>query len=363
MTPRLSLYLNGLRFAAALIVFLSHFAYPRFSDGHYVFIRELNLGSDAVIIFFVLSGLVISHTARTKDKTISEFLWSRATRLYSVAIPALLLTLIFDHFGAQINAENYAAPWYDPAPVWQQLFRGLTFSNEWFLSGLRLGSNGPYWSLSYEAAYYLIFASAFYMTGWRRALLLTLLVLISGPSILILLPVWLMGVALYKFINTPLNLPTILLWLMALAPPAIYVICLNVGLPPLLLQLTEQALSQGFVRGILRFSNEFIWNGFLGLLVTTHIAGLAFLFRSAPAVKKSLLSRFIRHGAGASFSIYLVHYPALQFFDAALPQIITARNGILFTVTIIFCFLFAACTERQLPRLRYLLKNFKLSGL
>ena len=70
MTQRFSLYLDFLRFSAAMIVFLSHFAYPRFTDGTYSFIRDLNLGSDAVVFFFVLSGLVIAYTADTKDKTL-----------------------------------------------------------------------------------------------------------------------------------------------------------------------------------------------------------------------------------------------------------------------------------------------------
>ena len=55
MTRGLSIWLDALRVWATLIVVLSHVAYPRFTRGDYILIRELNLGSDAVIVFFVVN--------------------------------------------------------------------------------------------------------------------------------------------------------------------------------------------------------------------------------------------------------------------------------------------------------------------
>ena len=60
ISPRLSVYLDLMRAIAAFVVLLSHFAYPRFTDGAFLVIRDLNLGSDAVVVFFVLSGFVIA---------------------------------------------------------------------------------------------------------------------------------------------------------------------------------------------------------------------------------------------------------------------------------------------------------------
>ena len=68
ITRGLSGYLDLLRFGAAFVVLLSHFAYTRFTDGQYSFIRELNLGSDAVVLFFVLSGFVITFAATQKTR-------------------------------------------------------------------------------------------------------------------------------------------------------------------------------------------------------------------------------------------------------------------------------------------------------
>jgi peptidoglycan/LPS O-acetylase OafA/YrhL len=136
ISPRLSTYLDLLRFAAAMIVLLSHLAYTRFTDGAYLAIREFNLGSDAVVVFFVLSGFVIAHTAKAKDGTIGQYFFNRATRIYSVAIPAILLTFILDRNGSAFNHQAYNGWWYNPASLGEMLWMGTTFCSEWNVSVL-----------------------------------------------------------------------------------------------------------------------------------------------------------------------------------------------------------------------------------
>ncbi len=63
MNRGFSTYLDLLRFGAAVVVLMSHYGYERMSGGRWLWIRDLNLGSDAVIVFFVLSGFVIAHVA------------------------------------------------------------------------------------------------------------------------------------------------------------------------------------------------------------------------------------------------------------------------------------------------------------
>jgi hypothetical protein len=77
MHPGLSFYLDLIRFISALEVFLYHIGLARF-------------GHEAVIVFFVLSGYVISYTAKNNDRTIGRYAISRFTRVYSVALPALV---------------------------------------------------------------------------------------------------------------------------------------------------------------------------------------------------------------------------------------------------------------------------------
>ena len=78
MTRGFSLYLDALRFLAAMVVFASHLGYERFTKGGMEWIRDLNLGSDAVVVFFVLSGFVIAHTTFARDRGPAAYAQARA---------------------------------------------------------------------------------------------------------------------------------------------------------------------------------------------------------------------------------------------------------------------------------------------
>jgi peptidoglycan/LPS O-acetylase OafA/YrhL len=363
MTRFFSLYLDLLRFLAALLVLVSHFAYPRFTDGDYLFIRDLNLGSDAVVFFFVLSGLVISYTAEVKDKTLRQYAFSRATRLYSVVIPALLLTVLMDRFGSNIAPAVYDGWWYNPAPVWQQLLRGWTFSNEWGLLGFRIGTNGPYWSLSYEAAYYLIFGAAFYLRGGLRAGLLVLFCFLAGISVLLLFPVWLLGMAVYKLIKQDVPLTVSQAWAAVIVPVLLYAGCLWAGLPHILLAGTEAVFGQVIVKALFGFSDEFLWNMLIGAFVALHLIGVAALAQRKDYNIGARIAAAVKWCAGTTFTIYILHYPALQFFDALLPEGMEkyARQGALLFAVLLLCFAAAEISERRLGLFRRVFSAGKLT--
>jgi len=349
----LSIYLDVLRFGAALVVLLSHFAYPRFTGGRYLFIRDLNLGSDAVVIFFVLSGLVIAFTARKKDKTLRRFTFNRATRLISVAVPAVLLTFVLDRVGSSIDPVVYSGWWYNPLDLGDMLLSGLTFSSEWTGQGTRLGTNGPYWSLSYEVAYYILFGLAIFLKGPLRIALLAVSAMAFGFDVLLLLPAWLVGVWLFHRLQdstkAPGN-PTVL----AIGPWIIYALMLAVDVPGFLTAMSESLTSVAAING-LRFSDEFAWNWILAGIFTVHLYGMASWLEG----KKMFAVSAIRWLAGASFSLYLVHYPVLQFFEAVLPKsdIWLINDAVLLTLTIAVCLVFAELFERRLKPFRHAIRN------
>jgi len=359
MNRGFSLYLDLLRFGAAMVVLLSHFAYPRFTEGRYLWVRELNLGSDAVVVFFVLSGLVVAFSARTKDATLGRFAFMRASRIYSVALPALLIGFLLDRTGAALFPAAYEGWFYAPQSLWQTLFSGLTFSNEWAGSELRLGTNGPYWSLSYEVAYYALFALAFYLKGPRRVVALVLLALAVGPNVLLLMPCWLLGVWLWNRIARG-ALPDAPLARACLVLPVVgYVLALSTGLPGFLRELEAEVIGWPGVYA-LRYSDEVLWNLLLALGVALHLLGAAALFRSAGSEART---RAIRWLAGGSFSLYLMHYPLLQFLGTALPafEVPVLDDALLFGLTCLGCMLFAAIFERSLPWQRQALMRSGLS--
>ena len=66
MNRTTSIYLDLVRFLAAVVVLLTHLAYKRFTGG--LIIEWRTYGNDAVMVFFVLSGYVIAHTVATRDR-------------------------------------------------------------------------------------------------------------------------------------------------------------------------------------------------------------------------------------------------------------------------------------------------------
>jgi hypothetical protein len=58
--------------------------------------------------------------------------------------------------------------------------------------------HSPFWSLGYEFWYYMLYAAACFVPGpGRKCSAVLLPCLICGPKILLLMPVWLLGVAAY----------------------------------------------------------------------------------------------------------------------------------------------------------------------
>ena len=105
MNRTTSLYLDMIRPIAALVVLLSHVSYQNLSGGQLKFMAST--GVQAVDIFFVLSGFVIAHVYATREHDFRDYAISRAARIYSVALPALILTAIVDAIGIRENTATY----------------------------------------------------------------------------------------------------------------------------------------------------------------------------------------------------------------------------------------------------------------
>ena len=113
MRSATSLYLDLVRFAAAMTVFLAHFR-VRTSHNFAPYWAALpfwdrhldSYGQIAVTVFFVLSGYVIAHVMATRERTLIEYAASRFGRLYSVVLPALILAAACSYF---VKLKNPAA--------------------------------------------------------------------------------------------------------------------------------------------------------------------------------------------------------------------------------------------------------------
>jgi peptidoglycan/LPS O-acetylase OafA/YrhL len=338
-----SVYLDLLRVAAALTVFGAHLCYPQFA-GRTVAVPPY-LSHGAVIVFFVLSGFVISHVAAHRERDWRDFLISRAARIYSVAVPALLLTMAIDLLrlnggsDAKIAIYQYQAPW-KYLPVF------LSFTTDiWFLAESAF-SNLPYWSLCYEVWYYLGFAALVFLTGWRRVMAVGAVALLVGPRLWLLFPVWAMGwgvQALGGRLAIGRGTARTLLLLTGVAVVA--VLCTGHAAQ---FSAWLDGRTGGWIGEGLRYSKYFATDLPLGLLVAVHLwaAGHAELDFGA-------LQRPIALAASVSFTLYMTHFPLLALWAFLFgPSLLLALVATLATV-----WLLGQLTERQKPALQRWLRS------
>lgn len=302
MTREFSIYLDALRFLAAMLVLAAH------SLGHaYGPINgwPSSLGHNAVVVFFVLSGYVIAYVVDHKESKFRDFWLSRWARIYSVAIPALLLTLVADRIGLALSPDFYKGGLTTHDYVGIRLAASLLFVNELWLVSIMPFSNSPYWSLCYEMAYYLLF-SLWCFGGRRRRLWLLLAVLVIGPKILLLAPVWLVGVWVYKQrswyeIREPLAWG---LWLASLAAVVAFQI---IDLGAMLSRWTQSVVGDWlYVR--LHFSKHFLGDYILALLIAANFIGFRAIAHRFSGLF-DVIAPAVRGAAEYTFSIYLFHLP------------------------------------------------------
>ena len=312
MTAALSLYLDLVRFAAATVVLLSHFAYTRISGGEYLIFRRF--GADAVIVFFVLSGYVIAYVSAERERTLCEYASNRFARLYSVVLPGLIATVIFDQMGRVLDPALYDGWWYKDSEALWRFLASLLFVNELWFASIRPFSNGPYWSLGYEFWYYALYGACFYYGGRTRAVFVTLIALVAGPKILVLLPAWLIGVWTYRF-NRSQQVSAPIGWVIFLSPILIYSFIKASEIDIAARMATMAVIGPEFVMSKLKHSDEFLLNHLYAILVALNFIGMRAISRSLDRIHP-WIERPIRYWAGLTFSIYLLHYPLLHFFAA-----------------------------------------------
>jgi len=306
----LSTHLDFLRFGAAMVVFVSHVALPAVSGGLLPLRPLIELADDAVMAFFVLSGFVIAYTARTRDRDLTDYTEARLARLYSVALPALVVTILADEIGMRLAPSVYAGLWHHEWNPLVQIGAAVTFTNELWYGSIRPFSDGPYWSLGYEFWYYVLFGIGFYLRPGVRWIAAALVCALVGPKILALLPLWLLGVALYR---TRGRIPESVGWALFVGSIAAYLVFRGTDLGHATHWWMDwrvvQLVGEGYSRHL---PSKYV----TGILFACNIAGFAAIQHR---VSLRSVERPIRWLAGMTFSLYLLHYPLLHLATAVLP--------------------------------------------
>jgi peptidoglycan/LPS O-acetylase OafA/YrhL len=260
----LSVYLDLVRFGAASVVVLSHLwvlafpAHPLPWPGH-----------SAVVVFFVLSGFVISHAARP-ELGLRGYLHHRTARIYPVTLGAVVLSLLLSAFG--VSTMQYAGS--GGTDLLDTALNATFLAQTW--CNVALPYNGPFWSLNYEVWYYILFGIWCYHPS---RLLLLVAAIVAGLAFF-----WLdVGARIREIMR-------------AMWPDA--------------MELT-------------RGSNQFVGDFLLGLIVALN-------FLAAGSLGMGTLLRYekaIRYLSSFTFSMYVFHMPLAVLVWNGLGE----RSGAAFT--------------------------------
>lgn len=309
MNRGFSVYLDLVRFAAACLVYLSHSSVQWLTKGG---IPASGHAHAAVIVFFVLSGYVIAYITDTKERSWHDYAAARLSRIYSVAVPAVLLTVALDAAGRMLYPGIYGFP-FDRFAI--RIPSSLLFLNEvWFVSITNF-SNVPYWSVCYEAWYYVFFGLLVFAPKRLAIGACCVLALLLGPKIALLAPVWVMGVVLYRWQRLR-ALPDALSWLLVVASTGGLVLFQTLGVAAAVDGVVKTLLGVERYRSLV-WSWHFLSDYLLGALVFVHLAGvrgLAARVQSLPAP----VERPIRFLASYTFTLYLLHQPLLFFWGSLI---------------------------------------------
>lgn len=313
---RASRAFDALRWFSAFYVMVSHlrpvlFASYTQSGNTSTLVKAIyaatSMGSEFVMLFFVLSGYLISSSVL---KAVSDGTWSwrnyltnRLVRLWIVLIPALLLTYVW----AQLQTSLFGSSAYFQNNMnWTHFLGNLFFLQGIFVTNY--GGNGPLWSLAYEFWYYMLFPCLVLMLASRRwphrlmyAGLAALISITVGKAILLYFGVWLLGTLLAV---VP-ALPVAKRFLMLIAAP---VICAALGAALL--------LSRYYFKGNGETVTEshFVASFTVGLLFTALLYVILHTWNVQP-VSSLRTNAFEFHAfmAGFSYTLYLTHYPVVNF--------------------------------------------------
>ena len=301
-----------MRFVAALLVFISHV--PGHAGGYLW--QLAGFGHEAVVIFFVLSGFVISYVVFERNESAQKYIISRLSRIYSVAVPAIIMTLILFYLGQEINSDTFISLNERLNEPVKTIFSAVFFLNQSWVA-YPMFSNLPYWSLGYEVLYYIFFGIFIYLKGFKKILLLLLTVLIMGPSILLYLPIWLAGVFCFKSLkkHSPSIKSSIGLYFLSIVGIIIFSFESSQNV---INAFSHDIVGSEFINLLLEPAEQFFSDYILTIFVALHIFSSYHLIKNY-IVFNEKLELIIRELSSHTFSLYLYHMPLLYFVSAVIP--------------------------------------------
>jgi peptidoglycan/LPS O-acetylase OafA/YrhL len=377
-----SVHLDALRGLAAFSVLLTHWRDALFLDYSKIANHDIltalayfatGLGHQWVIVFFVMSGYLVGGSVlRAMGSgvwTWRGYLLSRLTRLYIVLLPALLLGGVADWAGMHLAGADSV---YTAHSGWHSFYKDVHLTlnlrtmaaNSLFLQGIALpgmsgkhvpsfGSNGPLWSLCNEFWYYISFpfivlALERIRKPWltRAGYFAALLALgwFVGPTIALLGATWLMGSLIPYLPPLPARGP----WMRVIA---------------VVTALALLTFGLAFAKSLPGLGSDLALGVIVMLLIWVMI-------HCATAPVPAGYTWIAQRSARSSYTLYLVHVPALLFLKAwfQLPRAVPSVPALLvgagvLVATVLYAQLVYEVFEKNTARVRNWIKPYVIGSL
>lgn len=299
---------NLVRLTCALLVVVFHgyqfnAAHPGVRDPLSALMAPLtDLGALAVGVFFIISGLFITHSWE-RDPHLLRFLARRAARILPGLFICLLLTTVV---AVVFFSEQGAAGLRDSAP-WRFIFGSTVLHqlvyhippSELRIAGVLNGEflNGPLWTLYWEGRMYIMVA-------------------LIGMAAMLPMRTWLRGAAIFLLLATHL-FPDVLagyiwetrLWSMFLAGMLLCTLAATVHINWRHVACAAALLALNWTR-----------NSELTPSAMTFF-GIALVAASAALAAGCATLRWMHWRNDYSYGVYIWHWPVLVMLRAALPPL------------------------------------------
>jgi peptidoglycan/LPS O-acetylase OafA/YrhL len=324
LNKAVSFYLDLLRVLAAFYVFIYHVGSMEIGNNLVFATREYseNLGLTNrsahyfVIIFFVLSGFLITMSASKPNMSLKFFIAARLGRLYSVLLPALVLSILTAQIliSTQIFDKDQIG---NNSNLIQRIILNISFLAESWNLNATPPLNTPFWSVHYEFMYYLIVASCLLIKGKWRFIILPVVLLVAGVKILLLFPCWFFGSILYFLVRNNNLAPlfsSIFIFIFTLIT-LFFILSSNFILP------FEFFYGNGNFYGYkLFFSGNYLADYIFAFLVVLNIFSFfgfsKTLLNPCNTITFFKIDKILKIISNCSYSLYMFHMPLLFLFSS-----------------------------------------------
>lgn len=350
MSPAQQTYLDVLRVVAAQMVLVGHILSLTIWTT-----TKTGLGDLGVIVFFVLSGFLISYTsvAKKTGKKINfkSYFLDRFVRIFTPFVPALVLVAVLDwvvisftestEYSAYYSVKNFLANLL----MLQQHPVGMVADQIGFSEAKlsTFGSARPFWTVANEWWLYLAFGMLLFPTVWKRPVVASLafgliavvplfnMVAGTGQSLSFLWAV--MAVAGFCYYGNEAQISYLL---QKYSTSVFWKFSVAVTLAVLLFLLLVRFLWISFVEAGFQFNGPVFYDLNFYLILAILLSVVFLLLQNSETKNRNGISRFL---ADYSYSLYLVHYSLIYCVASLgwLPNNASAKFAFLF----VFCNFFA----------------------